>query len=183
MSFLVGILSVLLVVISLFMILLVLIQRGRGGGLAGAFGSGGGQSAFGTRAGDTFTQVTIVVAVVWVLIAACLGMSMRSVAAAKDSGADSRFTSGAASEDGETPVQPADDTAAETPAAETPAAETPAAETPAAETPAAETPAAETPEKSDSPSSDEPAQADPKSEDAAPATESDTGAEPGEKQE
>ncbi|MCA9034323.1 MAG: preprotein translocase subunit SecG [Planctomycetaceae bacterium] len=177
MSFLVGILSVLLVVISLFMILLVLIQRGRGGGLAGAFGSGGGQSAFGTRAGDTFTQVTIVVAVVWVLIAACLGMSMRSVAAAKDSGADSRFTSGAAPEDGETPVQPADDSP------ETPAAETPAAETPAAETPAAETPAAETPEKSDSPSSDEPAQADPKSEDAAPATESDTGAEPGEKQE
>ena len=46
----------------LFLILLVLIQRGRGGGLAGAFGGMGGQSAFGTKAGDLFTRITIVVA-------------------------------------------------------------------------------------------------------------------------
>ena len=39
---------------SLFLIALVLIQRGRGGGLAGAFGGAGGQSAFGTKAGDVF---------------------------------------------------------------------------------------------------------------------------------
>ncbi|MDP6059564.1 MAG: preprotein translocase subunit SecG, partial [Pirellulaceae bacterium] len=44
---------------ALFLILLVLIQRGRGGGLAGAFGGAGGQSAFGTKAGDMFTRITI----------------------------------------------------------------------------------------------------------------------------
>ena len=51
--------------VSIFMILLVLIQRGKGGGLAGAFGGMGGQSAFGTKAGDTFTKITVVTAILW----------------------------------------------------------------------------------------------------------------------
>jgi len=50
------------------MILLVLIQRGKGGGLAGAFGGMGGQSAFGTKAGDTFTKITIVTAILWFVL-------------------------------------------------------------------------------------------------------------------
>ncbi len=54
--------------IALFLILLVLVQRGKGGGLAGAFGGMGGQSAFGTKAGDLFTKVTIGVAVFWILM-------------------------------------------------------------------------------------------------------------------
>jgi preprotein translocase subunit SecG len=53
---------------SVFLILLVLVQRGRGGGLTGALGGMGGQSAFGTKAGDLFTRVTIVVAVIWILL-------------------------------------------------------------------------------------------------------------------
>jgi protein translocase SecG subunit len=43
---------------SLFLVLLVLVQRGRGGGIAGALGGAGGQSAFGTKAGDLFTRST-----------------------------------------------------------------------------------------------------------------------------
>ena len=50
-----------------FMILLVLIQRGKGGGLAGAFGGAGGSSPFGSRAGDAFTRFTLIVAAVWAL--------------------------------------------------------------------------------------------------------------------
>jgi len=57
-----------LVLTSLFLILLVLIQRGRGGGLAGAFGGAGGQSAFGTKAGDVFTKITVAVAACWILL-------------------------------------------------------------------------------------------------------------------
>ena len=53
---------------SLCLILLVLIQRGRGGGLAGAFGGAGGQSAFGTKAGDVFTKITIGVAAFWIIL-------------------------------------------------------------------------------------------------------------------
>ena len=61
-------LGLFLVLSSLFLILLVLIQRGRGGGLAGAFGGAGGQSAFGTKAGDVFTRITVAVAAVWILL-------------------------------------------------------------------------------------------------------------------
>ena len=55
-----------LVLTSLFLILLVLIQRGRGGGLTGALGGMGGQSAFGTKAGDIFTKITVGVAAFWI---------------------------------------------------------------------------------------------------------------------
>ena len=55
-------------VTALFLILLVLVQRGKGGGLAGAFGGMGGQSAFGTKAGDLFTKITIGVASLWIVL-------------------------------------------------------------------------------------------------------------------
>ncbi|MCH2596774.1 MAG: preprotein translocase subunit SecG [Pirellulales bacterium] len=51
-----------------FLILLVLVQRGRGGGLAGALGGMGGSSAFGAKAGDVFTKITIGAATFWILI-------------------------------------------------------------------------------------------------------------------
>ena len=54
--------------VALFLILLVLVQRGRGGGLAGALGGMGGSSAFGAKAGDVFTKITVVVATVWILL-------------------------------------------------------------------------------------------------------------------
>lgn len=68
-NFLIGAANVLMVVTSLFLICLVLIQRGKGGGLAGAFGGVGGSSAFGTKAGDVFTRVTIYTAGFWFLLA------------------------------------------------------------------------------------------------------------------
>jgi preprotein translocase subunit SecG len=51
--------------LGLFLILLILIQRGKGGGLAGAFGGVGGSSPFGARTGDAFTRYTITVATLW----------------------------------------------------------------------------------------------------------------------
>jgi preprotein translocase subunit SecG len=54
--------------IAVFLILLVLVQRGRGGGLAGAFGGLGGQSAFGAKAGDLFTRITMVAAFLWIVL-------------------------------------------------------------------------------------------------------------------
>ena len=41
------------VVISLFLILVVLVQQGKGADLAGAFGGGGSQTAFGARGATT----------------------------------------------------------------------------------------------------------------------------------
>lgn len=62
------ILDRIVLLLGIFLILLVLIQRGKGGGLAGAFGGAGGSSAFGSRAGDTFTRITIGVASFWILL-------------------------------------------------------------------------------------------------------------------
>jgi preprotein translocase subunit SecG len=67
-----GLFNFLLILSSLFLICLVLIQRGKGGGLAGAFGGVGGSSAFGTKAGDVFTRITIVTASIWILLAMLL---------------------------------------------------------------------------------------------------------------
>jgi preprotein translocase subunit SecG len=111
MPFLIGTLALVLTIISLFMILLVLIQRGRGGGLAGAFGGMGGQSAFGTRAGDIFTRITIVLAVVWVLLAGGLGMLMRRDAQAAATGERTTFPAGEKSQKKE--EQPKDETKTE----------------------------------------------------------------------
>lgn len=72
---------------ALFLILLVLVQRGRGGGLAGALGGAGGSSAFGAKAGDVFTRITIITATVWILLC---------IAAAKFGGSsESRFANAA----------------------------------------------------------------------------------------
>ena len=68
MAFLSHLLMFLLLLTAFALIVLVLIQRGKGGGLAGAFGGMGGQSAFGTKAGDLFTKITIVVAAFWILL-------------------------------------------------------------------------------------------------------------------
>lgn len=54
-------LMVLFLIVCLLLIVVVLLQKGRGGGLSGAFGgAGAGGGAFGTRTGDVFTWVTIV---------------------------------------------------------------------------------------------------------------------------
>ncbi|HEX7419284.1 MAG TPA: preprotein translocase subunit SecG [Thermoanaerobaculia bacterium] len=46
-------LVVLHIVISIFLILVVLVQQGKGADLAGAFGGGGSQTAFGARGATT----------------------------------------------------------------------------------------------------------------------------------
>ncbi len=62
------VLNVFLFLASVWLIILVLIQRGKGGGLAGAFGGAGGSSPFGSRAADQFVKITLWLAGVWVLV-------------------------------------------------------------------------------------------------------------------
>ncbi len=68
MGFIQTLLGIVLFLTAVFLIILVLVQRGKGGGLAGAFGGMGGQSAFGTKAGDLFTKITIGVATFWIIL-------------------------------------------------------------------------------------------------------------------
>ena len=60
--------AILISATSIFLILLILVQRGRGGGLTGALGGMGGQSAFGTKSGDVFTKITVWTTFVWIVV-------------------------------------------------------------------------------------------------------------------
>jgi preprotein translocase subunit SecG len=64
-----------LVAAAVILIILVLLQKGKGGGLAGALGGMGGQSAFGTKAGDLFTRITMVVAGIWIVLCVIAAMA------------------------------------------------------------------------------------------------------------
>jgi len=93
--------AILLMLTGIFLILLVLIQRGRGGGLAGAFGGMGGQSAFGTKAGDVFTKITVGVAVAWVFFAGASIWFFQANSSTRFGGGDAvegSLTAGAASD-------------------------------------------------------------------------------------
>jgi len=60
----------LLFLLSFFIVAIILLQRGRGGGLTGALGGLGGQSAFGVKAGDLFTRITAVLVLLWIFTCA-----------------------------------------------------------------------------------------------------------------
>src|SRR5271167_528375 len=85
-------LNLVLMLTGLVLIGLVLIQRGKGGGLAGAFGGAGGSSAFGSRAGDTFTKVTIYLALFWIFLIMGLIKTIQPTTALRepDSGIENR---------------------------------------------------------------------------------------------
>jgi preprotein translocase subunit SecG len=61
------ILAVIFAGMATFLMLIVLLQRGKGVGLAGAFGGAGGQTVFGSKTGDILTWATVVVAGVFML--------------------------------------------------------------------------------------------------------------------
>ena len=80
-----GFLLVLFLAVSIGMILVVLIQRPQGGGLSGAFGAsadGAGQTALGVKTGDALTTATIVIFVVFLLVAIWLNFEVRPATSA-----------------------------------------------------------------------------------------------------
>ena len=81
-GFFMGLCITLFVIVSLFLILLILAQKGRGGGFAGAFGGAGGNTAFGAKTGDVLTWATSIIFGVFLLLAIILNLM-------SDSGQDS----------------------------------------------------------------------------------------------
>ncbi len=65
------------IVVSASMILIILVQRPQGGGLAGAFGGAGGaatETVFGGRVGDALTYATVTAFVVYLALAITLNL-------------------------------------------------------------------------------------------------------------
>lgn len=80
-GWLANVLLPLFILICVIMVLVVLIQKPQGGGLAGAFGgssAGSGQTAFGTKTGDALTVFTVGVFVLFVLVAILLNLAMKA---------------------------------------------------------------------------------------------------------
>ena len=74
MAILTTVVLILLVVVSLALVGLILIQRGKGGGLAGAFGGSGVEQAFGTHAATLAQKATAVLGVLFLVLTVALGI-------------------------------------------------------------------------------------------------------------
>ncbi len=72
--------------IALSLILVVLIQKGRGGGLASAFGGAGASSLLGTKTGDFLTWLTIGLVAAFLILSVIMGLYMRPVQSEELSG-------------------------------------------------------------------------------------------------
>ncbi len=71
------ILTVVFAIVALVMVLIILVQRPQGGGLAGAFGGAGGSSTetvFGGRVGDALTYATVTAFVIYIGLAISLNL-------------------------------------------------------------------------------------------------------------
>ena len=70
-----SLMVVLYVIVCLFLIAVVLLQTGKRADLAGAFGGGGSQTAFGTRGAATFlSRMTTVFAVLFMVLSLALSI-------------------------------------------------------------------------------------------------------------
>ncbi|MHC4618860.1 MAG: preprotein translocase subunit SecG [Planctomycetota bacterium] len=68
-SFIMNVVGVIFVICAVALVLVILIQKGRGGGLSSAFGGGMASGLLGSKTGDFLTWVTIVLVSVFLLLA------------------------------------------------------------------------------------------------------------------
>jgi preprotein translocase subunit SecG len=68
-SVIMNIIAALWFICAIVLVLVVLIQKGRGGGLSGAFGGGMGSSLLGSKTGDFLTWVTIALVAIFLVLA------------------------------------------------------------------------------------------------------------------
>jgi preprotein translocase subunit SecG len=76
-GFIMKIAAVLFILCSVSLILIILIQKGRGGGLSGAFGGGMASGLLGSKTGDFLTWVTIVLVAVFLSLAVLMAKFYR----------------------------------------------------------------------------------------------------------
>jgi preprotein translocase subunit SecG len=95
------VLQALFILVCVLMVLVVLIQKPQGGGLAGAFGgssAGSGQTAFGTKTGDALTVFTVSVFVIFVVIAILLNLALKAPGPEKATATDAAVSAPASTD-------------------------------------------------------------------------------------
>jgi len=68
-SFTMNVVAAIFLICAVALILIILIQKGRGGGLSGAFGGGMASGILGSKTGDFLTWVTITLVSVFLMLA------------------------------------------------------------------------------------------------------------------
>jgi preprotein translocase subunit SecG len=76
-GFIMKVIAVLFVICCLALILIILVQKGRGGGLSSAFGGGMAGGILGSKTGDFLTWVTIVLVGIFLTLAVVMGKFYR----------------------------------------------------------------------------------------------------------
>jgi preprotein translocase subunit SecG len=71
-GFIISIIAGLFLICSVVLVLVILIQKGRGGGLSGAFAGGMASGLLGSKTGDVLTWITIGVVSFFLLVALVL---------------------------------------------------------------------------------------------------------------
>ena len=71
-GFLMNLVVLIFILTCVSLIFIILLQKGRGGGLAGAFGGGSGSGLLGTKTGDFMTWVTVALVAVFLILAVVL---------------------------------------------------------------------------------------------------------------
>ena len=139
-------------VVCLLMTLIILIQKPRGGGLAGAFGGAGGstQAAFGAKTGDVLTLATIVFFVCYMALA--MGMTWATAPGSAAGAADAPVPA----DQGDSAPEADTDVPESTGAADTPDDTTTDDAEPTAAPPATPEPGANESADTDAPGTDEP---------------------------
>ncbi len=85
-AFVIGILTVVHIVSCIALMISILLQSGKGGGLAGAFGGGSSQTLFGGRGAASFlSRASTALAIVFFVTSLTLGLSSSSNAAGRAS--------------------------------------------------------------------------------------------------
>jgi len=108
-SFIMSIIAALFVIGSVVLILVVLIQKGKGGGLSGAFAGGMASNILGSKTGDILTWITISVASFFVVVALVLDRWWRPSTGGPASRTPAPITS---TDTGRGPAQPSQETPA-----------------------------------------------------------------------
>ena len=99
--------TVIHVLVCIFLILVILLQAGKGGGMAGAFGGAGSQTVFGGRGAQTLLgKVTSVMAAIFMLTSLTLAYNASNSRSLMDQAPPAPAQQGQAPAQQEAPAQP-----------------------------------------------------------------------------